>query len=143
MEDNKNPKGAARSAASLGRRRRRRLVVTHLVRISDVFAPFSEPVLAPGIICSPAGRGKFYNPGLGLCFIKKKIDADKVCLVGGRACRTLSVCLVGALSEALSVALSDCLVAEGMSAEKTLVGPCWKGLVGGLVADKVFVGRLF
>ena len=34
-----------------------------------------------------------------------------------------------------------------MSAAKTLVGPCWKGLVGGLVgglvSDKVFVGRLF
>ena len=52
------------------RRLRRRplgvLVVTHLVRISYVFAPFSEPVLAPGIIFSPAGRGKNYNPGWGL-----------------------------------------------------------------------------
>ena len=38
MEDNKNPKGAARSAAPLGRRRRRRLVVFHLVRISYVLA---------------------------------------------------------------------------------------------------------
>ena len=66
MEDNKNPKGAARSAAPLGRRRSRRLVVTHLVRISYAFAPFSEPVLALGIIFSPAGRGKFYNPGCGL-----------------------------------------------------------------------------
>ena len=46
MEDNKNPKGAARSAAPLGRRRRRRLVVFHLVRISYVFALFPEPVLA-------------------------------------------------------------------------------------------------
>ena len=53
------------------RRLRRRplgvLVVTHLVRISYVFAPFSEPVLAPGIIFSPAGRGKFYNPGWLQC----------------------------------------------------------------------------
>ena len=38
MEDNKNPKGAARSAAPLGRRRRRRLVVFHLIRISYVLA---------------------------------------------------------------------------------------------------------
>ena len=46
MEDNRNPKGAARSAALLGRRRRRRLVVFHLVRISYVLASFPEPVLA-------------------------------------------------------------------------------------------------
>ena len=59
MEDNKNPKGAARSAAPLGRRRRRRLVVFHLVRISYVFASFLEPVLTPGIICSPVGRINF------------------------------------------------------------------------------------
>ena len=58
MEDNKNPKGAARSAAPLGRRRRRRLVVFHLVRISYVFASFLEPVLTPGIIFSP-GRINF------------------------------------------------------------------------------------
>ena len=38
MEDTKTPKGAARSAAHLGRRRRRRLVVFHLVRISYVLA---------------------------------------------------------------------------------------------------------
>ena len=40
------PKGAARSAASLWRRRRRRLFVFHLVRISYAFGSFSEPVLA-------------------------------------------------------------------------------------------------
>ena len=45
MEDNKNPKGAARSAAPLGRRRRRRLVVFHLVRISYVLAGFLAPIL--------------------------------------------------------------------------------------------------
>ena len=38
MGDNKNPKGAARSAAPLGRRRRRRLVVFHVVTISSVWA---------------------------------------------------------------------------------------------------------
>ena len=38
MEDNKNPKGVARSAAPLGRHRRRRRVVFHLGRISDVLA---------------------------------------------------------------------------------------------------------
>ena len=43
MEDNKNPKGAARSAAPLGRRRRRRLVVFHLVRISYVLGGFPGP----------------------------------------------------------------------------------------------------
>ena len=48
MEDNKNPKGAARSAAPLGRRRRRRLVVFHLVRICYVFGSF--PVLKPVIL---------------------------------------------------------------------------------------------
>ena len=48
MEDNKNPKGAARSAAPLGWGRRRRLVVFLLGRISYVFA--SLPVLAPRII---------------------------------------------------------------------------------------------
>ena len=45
MEDNKNPKGAARSAAPLGRRRRRRLVVFDLVRISYVLASFPVPIL--------------------------------------------------------------------------------------------------
>ena len=42
MEDNKNTKGAARSAAPLERRRRRRIVVFHLVRISYVLAWFSS-----------------------------------------------------------------------------------------------------
>ena len=38
MEDNKDPKGAVQSAAPVWRRRRRRLVVFYLVRISDVLA---------------------------------------------------------------------------------------------------------
>ena len=58
MKITRTPKGAARSAAPLGRRRRRRLVVFHLVRISYVFASFLEPVLTPGIIFSP-GRINF------------------------------------------------------------------------------------
>ena len=47
MENNKNPKGGrAKRAAPLGRRRRRRLVVFHLVRISYVSTSFPEFVLA-------------------------------------------------------------------------------------------------
>ena len=42
----RTPKGAARSAAPLGRRRRRCLVVFHLVRISYVSASLPEPILA-------------------------------------------------------------------------------------------------
>ena len=38
-----NPRGVARSAAPWGRRRRRRLVVFHLVRISYVLNGFSGP----------------------------------------------------------------------------------------------------
>ena len=67
----------------------------------------------------------------------RDLVSDKVCLVGDRACRNLSVCLVGALSEALSGPCRIALSEKGMSAAKTLVEPCWKGLIGCLVADKV------
>ena len=43
---NGRQQGGAFDAAPLGRRRRGRLVVFHLVRISYGFGPFSEPVLA-------------------------------------------------------------------------------------------------
>ena len=43
MENNKTPKGAARSGAPLGRCRRRCIVVVHLVRISCVFVSFRSP----------------------------------------------------------------------------------------------------
>ena len=59
MEDNKNPKGAARSAAPLGRRRRRRLVVFHLVRISYVFGAFPGPCWTPTGPPTPYGN---YGP---------------------------------------------------------------------------------
>ena len=59
MEDNKNPKGAARSAAPLGRRRRRRLVVFHLVRISYVFGAF------PGPCWASTGPAPYENYGTG------------------------------------------------------------------------------
>ena len=63
IKDNKAAPSAPPQGGGASRRPLGVLVVTHLVRISDVFAPFSETVLAPGIISSPAGRGKFYNPG--------------------------------------------------------------------------------
>ena len=66
MGDNKAAPSAPPQGGGASRRPLGVLVVTHLVRISYVFAPFSEPVLAPGIVFSPAGRGKFYNPGWGL-----------------------------------------------------------------------------
>ena len=51
--------------------------------------------------------------------------------------------LVGPCRSALSGPFRIALSEKGMSAAKTLVGPCWKGLVGGLVLDKVFDRRLF
>ena len=73
-----------------------------------------------------------------------KVEQEgKRCLGQGLPCprQGASVCRVRTLSEALSAALSVCLVGERMSAAKTLVGPFWRGLAGGLVSDKVFVGH--
>ena len=48
MGDNKAAPSAPPQGGGASRRPLGVLVVTHLVRISYVFAPFSEPVLAPG-----------------------------------------------------------------------------------------------
>ena len=55
MEDNKAAPSAPPQGGGASRRPLGVLVVFHLVRISYVFASFPEPVLAPGIIFSPAG----------------------------------------------------------------------------------------
>ena len=79
MEDNKNPKGAARSAAPLGRRRRRRIVVFHLVRISYDLAWFSSRSIDHG---TGNGNKPPAEGGVATIYIYIYNSPNKACIGG-------------------------------------------------------------